>query len=78
MKEYTDVEKENIGHEIAGLLSLSTRGSAKGKPVYFCLHEIRNAIDVFDIVRGIGNANSLMTLRKNISRLCITSDISCG
>ena len=56
MKEYTDEEKENIGHEIAGLLSLSTRGSAKGKPVYFCLHEIRNAIDVFDIVRGIGNA----------------------
>ena len=31
MKEYTDEEKENIGHEIAGLLSLSTRGSAKGK-----------------------------------------------
>ena len=56
MKEYTDEEKENIGHEIAGLLSLSTRGSAKGKPVYFCLHEIRNTIDVFDIVRGIGNA----------------------
>lgn len=55
-KEYTDEEKENVGHETAGLLSLSIHGTAEGKPVYFCLGEVRNAIDVFDIVRGLGCA----------------------